>query len=70
MTEKISMYGESPFGINRKYRRALFSTVRKGQANHQEVERFKSLGGDAYPWLESKKIIKNMIKKSLKNKKR
>lgn len=63
--EIITVDGRSPFGMNRKYRRALFSSVRQGTANEQEIARFKSLGKDAYPWLQSSTLIERMIRESL-----
>lgn len=58
--------GTSPFGVNRHNRRVLFAAVRDGIANEQEVERFKSLGKEAYPWLGFQDVIEGMIKRSLK----
>lgn len=63
-----SKHGESPFGMNRKYRRALFSSVKKGTANKTEVQRFQSLGKDAYPWMSFREVINGMKRKSLKEK--
>lgn len=58
--------GVSPFGMSRKFRRALFASVRDGTANQQEVDKFKSLGKDAYPWMGFREIIKGMVKRVLK----
>lgn len=58
--------GLSPFGMSRKFRRALFSSVRQGKANDQEVEKFKSLGREAYPWMTNKEEIRKIVRDSLK----
>jgi hypothetical protein len=55
--------GRSPFGMCRKYRRALFATVRNGTASEQDFERFKSLGKDAYAWMGFRGQIENLKRK-------
>lgn len=57
--------GKSPYGMNRKNRRALFSAVLSGKANQMEVEKFKSLGKEAYPWLSFRDEIDSLKRKSL-----
>ncbi len=64
-TPKTKIDGRSPFGMSRKYRRALFASVREGTATENDVERFKSLGKEAYPWMQSKHVISTMIKRSV-----
>jgi hypothetical protein len=64
-TTKPVIDGRSPFGMNRKFRRALFASVRSGSANANEVERFKSLGKDAYPWMSFRDVIEGMKSRSV-----
>lgn len=64
---KSNEFGESPFGANRHFRRGLYTIVRKGKATNEEIEKFKSLGKEAYPWMNFKdEVIGGMIKRSLK----
>jgi len=65
ITPKAKIDGRSPFGVCRKYRRALFATVRNGSANEQDFERFKSLGKDAYAWMSFRGQIENLKRKVL-----
>ena len=54
--------GRSPFNCNRHYRRALYAVVKNGTASQQEVERFHSLGQEAYPWMLFRQQIEAMKK--------
>lgn len=65
--QKVStrLDGSSPFGMNRKFRRALFSAVKSGNATENDVERFKSLGKDAYPWMAFSDVIEGMKNRSM-----
>lgn len=62
---KKSLHGESPFGMSRKFRRALYSSVRTGVANEAEVQRFQSLGKEAYPWMNFKEVVLAMKRASV-----
>lgn len=65
VTKKATIDGRSPFGMSRKFRRALFASVRAGTATEPEVQRFQSLGKEAYPWMTFSDVIQGLKDRSM-----
>jgi hypothetical protein len=64
--ETTSKLTGSPYGVNRKNRRQLYSIVRLGKATENEVSTFRSLGKEAYPWMTFRDTINELKRNSMK----